>query len=219
MMSKTLYGWMIGLCIGAYSAPSEAHIPGENTARITLRDNQIEVVAELDLLALGDEGATEIATRSESRLNELIAGWVAMLETETQLVVGESPVGLVVRQMPSPPEIRAAAAMVSAGKHQHGQPFKVRLESTKSVGDSRTVSLVLPTALGPSFVTFVQPSTQYAQPGVRTTFEVLKKEPPGRTPTPPTIKQPSLAESGAVLLSFTIGIIWMLKRKPEKNLG
>ncbi len=181
-----------------------AHALDVSTARVTLRDEHVEVLADVDLVQLvirtvpDAKDATNLATCGE----EALAGWVDQarraLEGATRLEVDGMPIPLVLRAFPAPPEVRMLAAQVSASAsrgpgatHVHAPTSPLRFESARPVADARSVTVTLPSALGPVLYTFVQPSMSYGAPGAAASFPVLV--PRAIEPQPAAPRAPSRA--------------------------
>ena len=140
---------------------------------MTLRDEHIEVIAEVDLFLLVGAGPTAIATGPEAEVAGELERLRMTLETGTHLFVDGAPVPLELRGLLSPPELRAFAATLSAAQKDHGELVRLRFEAPQAVRGAKSVSLSLPPALGPIVVSFVQPATRYARPGESAMFDVL----------------------------------------------
>lgn len=172
--------YIIQCLVGRFDLTRAPHVhPLDlSTARISLRDGHVEILAELDLLLLVGADPTAVATAPEPALVAHLDRARRRLETETRLVVDGEPVELVLRELPAPPELRALAATLSAAQRDHGALASVRLEAPRPVIEARTLALSLPPALGPTLVTFVQPATRHAAPGRPAAFAVLMAPPP-----------------------------------------
>jgi len=153
--------------------PATAHVPDEGTARLTLRDEHVEILAEWDLFALLSRSPTEIATAAEEDLASLHLALVKTVERDTTLTVDGTRLPLKATGFPTPPELRALAANLSASKHEHGVRARIRLEARDAVHEPRTLELACPTALGPIHASFVQPAQRYVRAGETASFVVL----------------------------------------------
>lgn len=160
-----------GLALALAAAPCHAHPLDIGTARVSLRDDHVEVLAELDLFTLADAGPTTLATEPEGELTARVARLRQALEAGTVLEV-DGRRALLVATCPSTGEVRAAAATLSSQGKEHGELLRVRFEARDAFREPRRVALGLPPALGPVLVTFVQPASRYAAPGSVATFDV-----------------------------------------------
>lgn len=161
-MTRWRHSFLLACLLWAGSV--QAHTLDLSTARVTLRDQHIEVMVELDPFLLVQVGPTAIATESEPELLSHLQQARQLLDSETKLEVDGVRVGLALRGFPSAPEFRAMAATLSATQKEHGDLIRLRLEAPQAVPNAKTLALSLPTTLGPSVVSFVQPSTRYAAP-------------------------------------------------------
>lgn len=152
-----------------------AHPLDVGTARVSLRDQHLEVLAEVDLLALSAVDPTALATSDDATLQAAWDGLRHALEAGAHLGVDGLERPLTVTAFPSVAELRALAATLSAAGRAHGELARVRLECERPVVEARALSLVLPEALGPVLVTFVQPATRYTAAGRSASFEVLRR--------------------------------------------
>lgn len=166
------------LLVGASAA---AHPLEEGTARVSLRDDHVEVLVDWDVFRLVDAAPTAVATSDDAALMETHARLRRRVESETTLHVDGAQVSLRATGFPTPEALRAMAATLSASGQDHGARARMRLEAQRAVPGARRVGLSAPRALGPVVISFVQPATWYAQPGERASFDVL-----GRAHTPPT---------------------------------
>lgn len=161
------------LSIVAWASAAEAHAPDVSTARVTLRDEHVEVVAEWDLFPLVGRSPTELATMSEDELVRVHRELVATIERDTALTIDGTRRPLEVRGFPTPPELRGLAATLSASSHDHGARARIRLESREPVREARTLTLAAPPKAGPVNVSFVQPSQRYVRDGEPASFAIL----------------------------------------------
>lgn len=159
------------LALGA--SPAGAHPLDLGTARITLRDDHVEVQAEVDLFLLIGSGPTAIAVGPEPAVEAEVARLQRILESETRLFVDGEAVPLSLRGLPGAAELRALAATLSAAQKDHGELVRLRFEALRPLPGAKRVEITLPPALGPILVSFVQPATRFARPGERAAFDVL----------------------------------------------
>lgn len=174
---------LLAACL-AVSAPSMAHPIEEGTARVTLRDDHLEVAADWDLFLLVDGTPTAVATSTDEALATTYARLRREIEEGTSLRVDGASLPLSLTGFISAAELRAMAATLSAAGQLHGERVRMRLEARRAVPGARVVTLSAPAALGPVVVSFVQPSTRYAWPGRPASFDVMSAQrPPSHEPT------------------------------------
>jgi len=159
--------------IGALLAVALAHTLDDATARVTLRDDHVDVTVELDLLLLAQADATALATGPDDALSTELDHLRASLETGVQLTVDGAPRPLRVRALPTPPELRAMAATASAAGESHGARVRVALDASDAVPGASELRLTMPPVLGPVLISFVQPASAYTAPGGSASFRVL----------------------------------------------
>ncbi len=159
--------------MGLLVAQASAHALDVATARVTLRDAHVDVIAEWDLFLLVEGNPTAVATASETLLHETHAKVKRVVETQSVLRVDGEARRLEATGFPGPDEFRALAATLSAEGHDHGARVRLRLEAPEPVMSARALTLALPAALGPVVVTFVQPATNFAVPGASSSFSIL----------------------------------------------
>lgn len=176
---------LLAACL-ARSAPSRAHPLEEGTARVTLRDDHLEVAADWDVFLLVDATPTVVATCTDAALASTYARLRREIEEGTTLRVDGVTVPLALTGFVSAPELRAMAAALSAAGQDHGERARLRLEARRAVPGARVVTLAAPASLGPVVVSFVQPATRYALPGRPALFEVMapQRAPAVAVPTP-----------------------------------
>ena len=182
MRSARLVGMASMLALFAFSDPSWAHALDLGTARLALRDGHVEILAEVDLFLLSDASTTAIAISTEPELAAQSARLVTAVETGTKLTIDGAPATLRVRGMPPPAELRAMAATLSADGKDHGRLVPIRIEALGAFHEPKTMSLALPSVLGPVLVTLVQPVTRYAAPGATASFVVTTSSVPSAPP-------------------------------------
>jgi hypothetical protein len=153
-----------------------AHALDVATARVTLRDAHVDVIAEWDLFLLVEGNPTAIATASETLLHESHAKVKRVVETQSVLRVDGETRRLEATGFPGPDEFRALAATLSSEGHDHGARVRLRLEAPEPVMSAKGLTLAFPAALGPVVVTFVQPATNFAAPGASSSFSVLARQ-------------------------------------------
>ena len=201
------------LALVAGSQPSWAHALDLGTARLTLRDDHVEILAEVDLFLLCDASPTAIAISTEPELGAQSARLVTAVETGTKLTIDGGPVSLRVRAMPPPAELRAMAATLSADGKEHGRLVPIRIEALGAFHEPKSMSLVLPSALGPVLVTLVQPVTRYAAPGAPASFVVSTSSVPSAPPpTSPAVARSEPSHEGSYWMwgIFVAALVWGL---------
>lgn len=162
--------------LGAVAA---GHTLNVNTARITLRDEHIEVALELDLLGLisavspKHPDPTDLAVSDEAALTVLVQRTKDALQSGSRLIVNGSSAALVVTAFPTASEVRFLAAYASANQQAQHELVALRLETPKPVSGAKNIGLTLPKEAGPVLFTFIQPATRMATAGERVAFPVL----------------------------------------------
>lgn len=190
--------------------PAEAHVLEANTARLTWRDQHLEVAAELDVLALmqaalpGHPDATALAVATDEDLAARVQATRQTLIEETRLQVDGHAQQLVLTAFPTATEVRFLAALHSSQPDGHPGLSSIRLEVPSPVVEARRVSLQMAPAAGRVLCTFVQPVTQVASPGAPVEFAVLRAPQPAPTSDP----QLWLAVGGAgVCVGFLLAVL------------
>lgn len=157
---------------------ARAHALDVNTARVTLRDDHIEVWLEIDLLTLVSAvnprypDATALAVADEAGFEQAVKRTRDLLQSGSRLTVDAAAVQLLVTGFPPTGQVRFMAAAASANPQDHGL-VPVRLETLKPVTGAKTLSLSLPREAGSVLYTFIQPSSRLATAGERVGFSVL----------------------------------------------
>ncbi|MFO0604643.1 MAG: hypothetical protein U0324_15780 [Polyangiales bacterium] len=205
----------------ALARAAAAHDLAEGTARVTLRDDHLDVAAEWDLFPLADADPTALATGPDATVAEARARLFARVERETRLRVDGAPVDLAVTAGPSSEELRALAATVSASGERHGGRARFRLEARRPVHGARRVTLSPPAALGPVLVSFVQPASRYTRPGDVASFDVLapRAAPEADAAPPPATTRGSTPWRAAVITLTAFAALaawrWPALARPE----
>lgn len=162
------------------------HALDVNTARITLRDDHIEVWLELDLLTLLSTvnpkypDPTALAVADEAGFEQAVKRTRDLMQTGSRLTVDGKAVQLLVTGFPVTGQIRFMSAAASANPQDHGL-VPVRLETLKPVTGARSIMLTLPKEAGSVLYTFIQPASRLATAGERVSFSVLVPQPPAAT--------------------------------------
>jgi hypothetical protein len=160
-------------------AVSSAHTLDMNTARVTLRDDHIEVALEIDLLGLVSAispkhpDPTALAISDEAVLTALVQRTKETLQAGSRLTVNGVVAPLLVTAFPSASEVRFLAAYASANQQAQHELVSLRLETPKPVSGAKNISVSLPKEAGQVLFTFIQPATRLAAAGERVGFSVL----------------------------------------------
>lgn len=174
--SSALAALLLAMQVGATSS---AHTLDTNTARITLRDEHIEVILEADLLSLIGvvnpklPDATALAIADDFAFGLAVQKTKDLLQSGSHLIVDGVASPLTVTGFPSAGEVRYLAAYASANQQAHPELVALRLEATKPARGARTIALTLPKEAGAVLFTFIQPATRLAAAGERVAFPVL----------------------------------------------
>ena len=160
-------------------AVTHAHALDTNTARVTLRDDHIEVALEIDLLGLlsavspKHPDPTALAVSDEAALTALVQRTKDLLQSGSRLTVNGVAAPLVVTAFPSANEVRFLAAYASANQQAQHELVALRLETPKPVSGAKSIAVTLPKEAGSVLFTFIQPATRLAVAGERVGFTVL----------------------------------------------
>lgn len=200
----------LALALLLFESAASAHTLDVTTARISLRDEHIEVILELDPFLLMNAGPTEVATTSEADLLLRLTAAQQILTVQSKLVVDGVPIPLTLRGFPTPPEFRAMAATLSAAQKEHGELVRLRMEAAPAVPGAKSVALSLPKVVGPAVVSFVQPSTRYLPPGETSAFSVLQAPRPLR----PGVLWQWLA---GVLAVTALALTWLIGQRKQRE--
>lgn len=200
----------------ACAGSAQAHALDVGTARVTLRDAHVEVIAEWDLFLLVEGTPTTVATASESDLVTLHAKLEHAIEAQTVLEVDARTTPMALTGFPGPNELRGIAAALSAEGKDHGALVRMRLEAPAAFPAATSVALRTPVALGPVLVSFVQPASSLVAPGGRASFPVLTRaDATVRTPTHASSPQAWAAGLvAALVLSCLIAVASRLRKSP-----
>lgn len=161
------------------SAVSFAHALDMNTARVTLRDDHIEVALEVDLLTLVSAASpkhpdpTALAVSDDAALIAVVQRTKDLLQSGSRLTVNGVTAPLVVTAFPTAGEVRFLAAYASANQQAPHELVALRLETPKPVSGAKNIALTLPKEAGQVLFTFIQPATRLAAAGERVGFSVL----------------------------------------------
>lgn len=192
MSARTLASTLCLLACLCASATTSAHPLEEGTARVTLRDDHLDVVIDWDVFLLLDASPTAVATSTDAALATTHARLRHEIEEGTSLRVDGASVALTLTGFLTPEDLRAMAATLSAAGQSHGERARMRLEARRAVPGARVVTLSAPPALGPVVVSFVQPATRYAWPGRPASFDVMSpRSTPSPAPAAPTASTPA----------------------------
>ncbi len=172
---------VVGLLLSMSAGEASAHPLDVATARVSLRDGHIEVLAELDLFAALRIDPTSVATASDEALTAAHSGFVRLMESESSLEADGSRIALRARGVPSAAELRAMAATLSSRGETHGPLVRFFLDGATNSLEPRTVAFRPPAVLGPVIVSFVQPSSTLVRPGETARFSVLGLRREGRS--------------------------------------
>lgn len=160
-------------------ATAAAHTLDMNTARVTLRDDHIEVALEVDLLGLVSAVSpkhpdpTALAVSDDATLTALVQRTKDLLQSGSRLTVNGVTAPLVVTAFPSASEVRFIAAYASANQQAQHELVALRLETPKPVTGAKNIAVTLPKEAGQVLFTFIQPATRLAAAGERVGFSVL----------------------------------------------
>ena len=215
---------LVALAVSLLRAtPAVAHELMMTTARVSLRDAQIDVRVEVDILGLVARLAAinppELGAADDAELSALLGRAKNEMETGTLLEADGVRVGLEARAFPSPTDLRALVARHAAAPLEHGELVRVELEGSRAVAGAHRITLSLPPTLGEALTTFVQPTTRWTQPGAVAGFSILEARVemvPGATRLPVPTPKPWLATAAVGLaLAAMFSNLVLHRRKPR----
>lgn len=171
-LGTLLLALQLGVVPGAQALEASA-------ARVTLRDDHVEVLVELDLLGLmtqlnpklGD--VTALSRADESSLTQATQVTKDLLQKGSQLIANGTASPLLVTGFPTPSDVRNLSAYATANPRTRREPVVIRLEALKPVTGAHELAVTLPKEAGTVRYTFVQPATRLATAGERVAFPVL----------------------------------------------
>lgn len=175
-LALALFALLSALQLGAVG---RAHALDVNTARVTLRDDHIEVIVEIDLLSLISavnprfRDATALAVADEAAFNQAVQKTRELMQSGSHLTVNGTALPLVVTAFPAAGQVRFIAASASANPQAHPELVPLRLETLRPASGAKTITLTLPKEAGSVLFTFIQPATRLAGAGERVAFPVL----------------------------------------------
>jgi len=199
----------------AWVSVAGAHALDVGTARVTLRDAHVDVIAEWDLFLLVEGTPTSVATASETELATTHAKLKHAIEAQTVLEVDARTAALALTGFPGPNELRAVAAALSAEGNDHGALVRMRLEASRAFPSATTIALRTPLALGPVLVSFVQPASSLVAPGGVASFPVLSRA--DAKETTPARASTSLAWGAGLVLALVLSFLTAVASRLRKS--
>jgi len=206
---------LAGALVLAAAGPARAHALATNTARVTLRDGAIEVLADVNAVTWlarlsGRESPLPLLDVDPAELARLSAEARRQLVEDLRLEADGVRVPLELRTFPSDAAIARAAteALIATqvGGHPHPQLLRFELDATAAIVRPERLRITFPPQLGDVLINFVQPTTHFTPAGGAASFTVLA--PPAEPPRP-TGNGPLLFLAGALLVG---GLAWRLAR-------
>jgi hypothetical protein len=192
---------------------SRAHALDTNTARVSLRDEHLEVSAEWDVFAAADATPTAIATATPEFAAEVHERLRRTLEGGTWLDVDGRRSALAITAFPGVDELRARAASLSSQGLEHGALVRLRFEAPARLPGALRVQARFPPEIGPVLTTFVQPSTVFVPPGAVARFAVLAPRGPSAQARPAVRPSFAWAVGAAAALALAIATRLFQMRK------
>ncbi len=192
-----------------------AHDLDMNTARVSVRDGNVEIHALIDLVAwfeaLADRPTSlTLSTLQPSEFAELSARARRQLVERLHLEVDGERVDLRLRQFPSDDEILQAAARNLVAHQLDDHPHRTRspivLEIAAPSHEPGELQVRFPDLLGDVLVSFVQPRTQLAAAGATSRYTVLYESHDPETVTPSHGATPVPSWPWLVLGAFIAGL-------------
>ncbi|MFO0642109.1 MAG: hypothetical protein U0183_22985 [Polyangiaceae bacterium] len=163
--------------------PALAHSLDVATARLTLRDEHADVLAELDPFLATGVPPTELATAPDDAVDAFSTKLRLVLERGVRFEAGGTRLPVVVKGTPGRDELRAKAAVLSAKGEVHGDFVVLRLDVEGRVRSDARVNVSFPPELGPVLVTLVRPEMRYSTPGMVAGFDAPRAGPHDEVPT------------------------------------
>ena len=189
--------WAWGLWIGlvTWGPVAQAHTLEVATAQVTLRDGQVAVRAQVDVLGLMQQASVTddpvglLAVVDPVAFDVLADETWELLKRQTRLQVDGDVVSTVGWRFPDVAQLRADAqrAWMAQAVEEHVHPtFSELTFEARLVRPPTTVEVALPHAVGPVLIHFVQPVGQLAKPGhavaIRVPEQSLSLAPPSGAP-------------------------------------
>ncbi len=180
MRARSLFTLGIIMVMTVVSVMAGAHELDVTTARISLRDEHVQVDVRLDLLVLlaatapSWPGRAGLSRLNDQELTSMLGDAMRMLQRQAQLTVNGVPVALMLRHVPTATDLRAIAGRQDApgNGHVHREMTRLRFETAGSRAQGDAIGFQLPASLGSVLYTFVQPNTRMAQPGASVAFPI-----------------------------------------------
>jgi hypothetical protein len=179
--------WMrvfYALCILAalFECDVDAHTLDLTTARVTLRDNHVDMTVEIDSVQMvlryastsAAKTPTTLATATEEELTDWVSAARKAASNDTRLQINGTAVELALLAFPTPSEVRFVAAQASASAHPHAEMSVLRFDTSQALANIQTVSVSFSSDFGRVLCTFVQPTTMLTEPGSKASFGVLE---------------------------------------------
>lgn len=182
-MSLRARAWLLCAALGLPSVTASAHDLETNTAQVSLRDGNIVIYADIDVVAWvsaigGQQGPLALSSVDPAQLARWTAEARRQLTHELRVEVDGEPIELVVREFPADDEIaRTAAREIVAQQldhHHHRERSRVVVEIVAPLVSAGEIDVSMPESLGEVLVNFVQPQTRLAVAGAPSSFEVLR---------------------------------------------
>lgn len=154
---------------------AHAHTLSMNTARISLRDEHIELQAEIDPRVFAsrlDPQTSDFGKLDAAALQAWVTRANEILAKQTTLRVDGQPVDAELRLGIDSKLLDEQSRASAAPAHEHLVP--IRWEVREPFVAAKRIEVVFPAALGPVLVTFVQPATHWTAPGTTAGFSVLQ---------------------------------------------
>jgi hypothetical protein len=110
------------ILITLFEYDADAHALDLTTARVTLRDNHVDLTVEIDSVQMvlryaavpAAKTSTTLATATEEELTEWVSAARKAASNDTRVQINGTAVELALRAFPTPSEVRFVAAQASA---------------------------------------------------------------------------------------------------------
>lgn len=182
-MSLRARAWLLGAALCLPSASSSAHELQTNTAQVSLRDGNIVIYADIDIVAWvsaigGQREPLALSSVDPAQLARWTAEARRQLTHELRIEADGELLELVVREFPSDDAIARAAARELVAQqlddHHHRERERVIVEILAPRVLASEIGVTMPESLGEVLVNFVQPQTRLAVDGTPSSFRVLR---------------------------------------------
>ena len=198
------------------NSTASAHELQTNTARVSLRDGNVVVYAEVDVVAWIDAIDSSSSQRGPLALSKVDPAELArrsaearrQLTQDLRVEIDGERLALRVREFPSDDAIiRAATRDLVAQQlddHTHRQRSRIVVEVMEPRPAPTQLRLTMPESLGEVLVNFVQPQTQLTPAGAPCQFTALQAGDTPERANDPTALDPERSATGDAKTTLAI---------------